>query len=475
MGNDRHQTDTGQEQNRTEQPGRRLTRRQLAGGALGLGLSAPALATALNRMPSAFAFQAATPVDMGIEPLDLANLSPDIPEPTKSVKLSFQTWYDTEQPVFKGLMDQFHQLHPNMTVEIVGVPAEQANDKLTTQIAGGNPPDVAIMDLGSVADFASRSAFVNLDDYISKSKAVDPDDYVAAFRASATVQDSIYGLPIDGETTALFYRTDRFDEAGITKAPTTWDEFKATAEALTDSDTKKYGFILFAPEAAYYWYPWLWQAGGDLLSEDQSQVTFNSDEGKRAAEFYVGLKDYSPPDYFNSNSYDGRVTIADGTVAMYMAGAWLTGVLTSEFPDATGKWATAPLPIDKECATTVAGDTLVLPAQAKNHDAAWKFVEFLSAPQNMALWNVGTAEFPGTLLPPRTSLLQNPKIFENTPVLKGFADAMACGVTTTISNPNWPDVEQELNDALGRAIYGEVSPSDALDEAADAAKDILAQ
>lgn len=46
---------------------------------------------------------------------------------------------------------------------------------------------------------------------------------------------------------------------------------------------------LFATEAAYYWYPWLWQNGGELLSEDGTQILFNSDEGKEAAEFYVGL------------------------------------------------------------------------------------------------------------------------------------------------------------------------------------------
>jgi ABC-type glycerol-3-phosphate transport system substrate-binding protein len=115
-----------------------------------------------------------------------------------------------------------------------------------------------------------------------------------------------------------------------------------------------------------------------------------------------------------------------------------------------------------------------LPEQADNHEASWKFIEFLSAPQNMARWNVGTPDDPGTLLPPRRSLLENPRIFEYNPILQGFADAMVCGVTTTISNPDWPAIEEALNEALGRAIYGEVSASDALDEAAAEAESIMA-
>ena len=47
---------------------------------------------------------------------------------------------------------------------------------------------------------------------------------------------------------------------------------------------------MFASEAAYYWYPWLYQAGGDLLSADGKDVVFNSPQAKKAAEFYVSLQ-----------------------------------------------------------------------------------------------------------------------------------------------------------------------------------------
>jgi len=43
---------------------------------------------------------------------------------------------------------------------------------------------------------------------------------------------------------------------------------------------------------------------------------------------------------------------------------------------------------------------------------------------------------------------------------------MACGVYEDITDPNWPAVEETLNEALGRAMYGEISAADALEEAA---------
>jgi ABC-type glycerol-3-phosphate transport system substrate-binding protein len=408
-----------------------------------------------------------------VEQLDLANLSPGVADPSEPVTLTFTSWHTAGSDIFEALRTQFHELHPNITVEFEEVPAEESTDRLTTRIAGGNPPDVAFLDQSAVVDFASRNALVQLDSYIEQSAAVVIDDYVPAFLNASIWEGGHFGLPMSGETTGLFYRTDLFEAAGISNPPTTWEEFESTAEALTDTEARTYGFITFASEAAYYWYPWLWQNDGELLSEDGTQIAFNSDAGKESAEFYVRLADYSPSDYLNSNSWDGRIAFAEGQVAMYVAGAWFAGEMLSSYPDITGKWSAAPLPERKRCATTVAGDTLVIPDGSKNHDASWKWIEFLSAPQNLLLLTQGTPDAPTTLLPTRTSLLENPATFANNPVMEGFAQQMECGVTNAAPNPRYGEVESILNDALGRAIYGEIDAATALDEAAEEGQAIL--
>jgi multiple sugar transport system substrate-binding protein len=395
-----------------------------------------------------------------------------VPEPKEPVTISFASWIGTERGTRK-LYKQFHKEHPNITVEFQRIPPEEANRKLTTQIAGGNPPDTVYLDAVSIADFSSRGALVNLDDYMKRSKLVKPDDFVESFRATTEFEGSMYALPFDGESTGLFYRTDLFEAAGITEPPKTWEEFEAIAQKLTQPDKKQYGTILFSPspESAYYWYPWLWQAGGELLSEDEKTVEFNSEAAKRAADFYVGLKDYSPKDFLNSNSYDGRIAFARGTVGMYVAGAWLAGVLREEFPKIEGKWDTAPLPEGTAgCATTIAGDNLAVLADSEHKDAAWKWIEFLASESSQRVYTIDDPY--GTLLPTRTKLLESPELAENKPVMKGFAEAMKCG-RPPIANPKWPRVEEALSLQLGKAMYDELSPADALDEAASEAEGIL--
>jgi multiple sugar transport system substrate-binding protein len=412
--------------------------------------------------------------------LDLSTLSPSIPDPSSPVTITYETWQDFTKGALPALAKEFHAIHPNISIKFQPVNADSAQTKLTTQIAGGNPPDVAYVDDGTVGAFAPRGAILNLEDYMSKSKATPKSDYVPAFAKMVSYQDQFFGLPIDGESTALFYRTDKFQNAGISGPPKTWDELAADAKKLTIPSQKQYGYALFATtgETSYYWYPFLYQAGGTQTSADDKSAAFASSAGLKAGDFYVGLRKYSSPDLWGSDSWTARTTFATGKTAMYMAGAWFAGEMENSFKKQIGNnWAVAPLPTmtaGSPCATTIAGDALVIPSAGKNHDAAWKWMEFLSAPQNMALLNLGTKRNPTTLLPPRTSLLNNPATFKNNPILKPFADNMKCGITNLSQNPNWGQVDSgPLSDALAHGIYGKGNIDQLLQSAAQAANPIL--
>ncbi len=414
------------------------------------------------------------------EKLDLSKLSPSIKDPSSPVTITYETWQDFSKGTLPALAKEFHQIHPNISIKFQAVPADSAQTKLTTQIAGGNPPDVAYVDDGTVGAFAPRGAIVNLQDYMSKSKATPASDYVPAFTKMVSYQGQMFGLPIDGESTALFYRTDEFKKAGISSPPKTWAELEADAKKLTIPSEKQYGYALFATtgETSYYWYPFLYQAGGTQTTDGDKKAAFASPAGLKAGEFYVGLRKYSSPDLWGSDSWTSRSTFATGKTAMYMAGAWFAGEMENTFKKQIGhNWAVAPLPTmtsTSPCATTIAGDALVMPSAGKNHDAAWKWMEFLSAPQNMALLNLGTKKSPTTLLPPRTSLLNNPATFKSNPILKPFAENMRCGITNLSQNPNWGNVDSgPLSDALAHGIYGKGNIDSELKSAAQKADSIL--
>src|SRR5215207_8674847 len=267
------------------------------------------------------------------------NYSPDIPDPAEPVTITFANFNDMETPFWQGMKEEFEAVHPNIKVEFQTVPGEELFDKLLAQIAAGNPPDAAYVSDWMTGAFSQEGGLAPLDEYIGKSDLIQLDDYVPAFLESSQVGGVQYGLPMTSETTGLFYRTDRFEEAGLdpNNPPKTWEEFQEYAEKLTNTAENKYGFAVFAPagEAAYNFYPWLWQAGGDQLNpDDPTDVVWDSPEGQKAADFYANLAQYAPPDLINATAWDARVPFANGDVAMLMAGGWLVGELMTQFPDA---------------------------------------------------------------------------------------------------------------------------------------------
>jgi multiple sugar transport system substrate-binding protein len=171
------------------------------------------------------------------------------------VTITFASFNDLEVTFWQTLRDEFQATHPNITVEFQTVPGEELFDKLLAQIAAGNPPDAAYVSDWMTGAFAQEGGLAPLDEYIAKSNLIMLDDYVPAFLESSQVDGVQYGLPFTSETTGLFYRVDRFEEAGLdpNNPPKTWDEFQQAAEALTNSAENKYGFAVFAPagEAAY--------------------------------------------------------------------------------------------------------------------------------------------------------------------------------------------------------------------------------
>src|SRR3954451_17013745 len=86
------------------------------------------------------------------EHLDLSRLSPSIKDPSSPTTITMMTFVDLNSGnrTYLKLAKQFHAIHPNITVKFENVPQEQEQTKLTAQIAGGNPPDVAYTDTGLV-------------------------------------------------------------------------------------------------------------------------------------------------------------------------------------------------------------------------------------------------------------------------------------------------------------------------------------
>jgi ABC-type glycerol-3-phosphate transport system substrate-binding protein len=91
----------------------------------------------------------------------------------------------------------------------------------------------------------------------------------------------------------------------------------------------------------------------------------------------------------------------------------------------------------------------------------------------MVGYNLGEPDAPGTLLPPRQSLLDQPSLYENRPYMQGFKENMGCAFLESVDQPNFYKAEEILTEYLGKAFYGEIDAKTAMTESAKEAEAAL--
>ncbi len=99
----------------------------------------------------------------------------------------------------------------------------------------------------------------------------------------------VVGVPALVDNLSLVYNKKLFQQAGVAE-PTndwTWDDFRAAAKKLTDASTHSYGWAYVndgSEDTVWRFLAMLWQAGGDLLTSDNSKPAFDDAAGAGGAD-----------------------------------------------------------------------------------------------------------------------------------------------------------------------------------------------
>jgi multiple sugar transport system substrate-binding protein len=119
-------------------------------------------------------------------------------------------------------------------------------DRLATQVAGGNAPDIFQVYLASMAQYASRGTIEPLDSYLGS--VIDTSDWAPAALDSVVYGDAKFFVPLGLSTQpAIIYDRTVLDSIGVAELKPDWTlaEFRETcgqiAKALTAKGEQKFG------------------------------------------------------------------------------------------------------------------------------------------------------------------------------------------------------------------------------------------
>lgn len=204
--------------------------------------------------------------------------------------------------------------HPN--VEIFYEPTisfQTYEQKILTSIVAGSPPDVFLLDSKIIPSFIKKGVLIDLMPYVQR-LGIDLNTYFPNVLRIAQRKSSLNVFPKDFTPLVISFNKKLFDQEGMPypRSDWTWEDFLATAQRLTkdtDGDGKLDQFGAMVPNAFYYWIPFVWMNGGDVLSSDGRRASgyFNSPATEKALQFVINLqRKYKVSPYTGSHGQSER-------------------------------------------------------------------------------------------------------------------------------------------------------------------------
>lgn len=325
----------------------------------------------------------------------------------------------------KVLLTAFEKTYPHVTVHQQVADWNTYWTKLPTQLAAGTAPDVFLLDPGYYQDhYAGTGRIMSLDHLIQQSH-INMGQYWAQELPTFKYQGHYYELPRDISLNTLLWNKTLFRKAGLTKAPSSWQELLHDAQLLTiDKNGRNATQAGFDPSTIVQWgygnyeyldgidEPLMTEMGGHLWSQPETsghvKSLIDSPAGQKAIQYLVDLtyKYHVSPTPTQLGHYQN--VFAAGKVAMYIDG---TFDLPEYYPIKSFAWDMAPFPSWNGVEASMSqGVGNVINASASNKQAAWDLVKWLGTTPGQKVMSAN-----GINIPSIRSLAESPAFLKGQP------------------------------------------------------------
>ena len=145
-------------------------------------------------------------------------------------------WTRDQQKSFEAVLDGFRDTQPKVDVKYTSA-GDSTVTVLGTAVAGGNPPDIAVIPQpGLVRDFQAQGALEPLD----FAKDVIADNFPASLIDLGTIDGKLYSLMFKAANkSTVWYNVGAFEAAGVTP-PETFEQLREVAATITASGLPAY-------------------------------------------------------------------------------------------------------------------------------------------------------------------------------------------------------------------------------------------
>jgi ABC-type glycerol-3-phosphate transport system substrate-binding protein len=305
--------------------------------------------------------------------------------------------YGTEQnaTALVNLAKAFHQLHPNITVNVVSQPASNYFALLQAKAISHNGPDLAVMWTG-LFTLQYKGFLQNLKGLVPASALarVDPDALKWTSNGFNPANGP-YVIPLENQFYIGFYNKADFAKAGVTSVPTDWSQLYAACTKL-----KKAGYTPLVygnggqPLGAtfYPWYDMSYMMIG-AYSVSQWQGLYSGSTSWTSPAITAQLTKWNQLHSMGCTNSDVVTNTKNlgqfesGKAAMMVDGTWDTQKFTSALGSNVAAFAPPFSNTPIKGVVDFAGDGLSMMSYSPHKAQAAEFLTFMTTSQAAAIIN----------------------------------------------------------------------------------------
>jgi ABC-type glycerol-3-phosphate transport system substrate-binding protein len=307
-----------------------------------------------------------------------------------------------DQNRYDSLIKAFEAENPDVHISTVSI-----EDILGTRPGSSNWPDDAYLQLAAAADVIAapatrqavqQGALLDLTHFFESDPNLTPEAFYPGLLESVQWDGKTWSLPVDATYSLIYFDKTLFDAAGVPypQPGWTWDDFLATAKALTIGSgdaTTQWGFV----EPGFDPVTFVQAQAGLLFNADTYPPTARLDDPAvvEAVRWYTDLflTDQVSPYYSTSGeggaggmfNNESMRLVGSGQAAMWFSAGGGMFRVSRGGPGQQQQSTTGavPFPVSKtnDHSTPAVVDGLSISAGTQKADLAWKWISFLAQQQ----------------------------------------------------------------------------------------------
>jgi multiple sugar transport system substrate-binding protein len=290
---------------------------------------------------------------------------------------------------FNEVIAAFEQANPDIKVKMETVPWDQAFKKLAMQGASKTMPDVVNMYPAWLNTFVPAGYLEPLsaqyDAWSDKEKLTSFVSDITMEEQQRKVYNDIYYMPDALMSGALFVRQDWFKEANL-PLPTTWEELFTASEKLTDPAKNRYGWAYRGSRAGFdQIFAYITAVtGGETYEKDGTSVLLRPEALEAFVKFTdIYKKGWAPKDSINWGYQEMVQGFTSGVTGILNQTTEVIATAKASMTD--DSWTVIPYPKGDDGKRYIGASATwgySVSATSKHKEASWKFIAFLSTPEN---------------------------------------------------------------------------------------------